>query len=86
MNYTFLPDSPTTIMTSSTGYSNETFIMYLAAYIHGLIPHPTDPINNDPTGTCGYTDPVLGDATHDTCTTPSGTYTGTVTLTASTSP
>lgn len=85
MNYTFLPNSPTTIMTSTTGYSNESFIMYLAAYIHGLIPNPTDPIANAPTGTCGYTSGG-GTETHDTCTTPSGTYSATVTLTASTSP
>ena len=85
-NYTFLPNTPTTIIDSNSGYSNQSFDMWLSAFIHGLIPHPTDPINVDPTGTCGYFNLLIGQETHDTCTSLSGTYTATVTVTASATP
>lgn len=76
-------DSPSSnrILTSSGGYSNQSFTFNLGAFIHGLIPHPTDPISNNPSGnTC------TGETVTNNCVSLSGNYTATMTLTASTSP
>jgi len=83
--YSQIPDTATTILTSSGGYTGEYFEMIVGAFINGLIPDPADPISNIPDGICGYTDGVGGE-THNACTSLDGTYSATVTLTSATSP
>ncbi len=80
------PNSPSsnTVLTSSGGYLNESFTFNLGAFIHGLIPHPTDPINNDPAGTACNGNPL--NLIYNNCVSLSGNYSMILTLTASTTP
>lgn len=79
--YSYLPNNPTNIivLTSNGGYANETFDMWLGAFINGLIPHGADPIGNDPTGTCGT-------SVTDACTSLDGAYSAKTTFLMSPSP
>ena len=78
--YTYLPTRPTslTILTSSGGYSNKTFIMNIGAFIHALI-NPADPRSDEPTAYCSLTQTYP-------CITKPGDYSSIVNITASTAP